>query len=272
MITPSIGISNFFKRHFDYRTGYSWVTLPPETIQNLIAQNWKYRKPGMGEGDRLDRKVLVPINLRDYAGSFFQQARVKPVLGMPIQAHIVARQEGEDPYVETYVAFEDAVRYGYQPVEAVRVDIVCYSAEALLENNGTRSTDDEWEAVALLCAGQDEDLMMPLTMARNHLEKTGGTKPAVPYTSDEWAEAIWQHSINRGIKIMLVEKTELYIIQYDKRGQWKVKTAANRRVKSSHPNKSLGGLHQELKKEFVSDEAAIKWAEAQALEYSQTKI
>lgn len=196
--TLSLGHTELFLRHFDAENGNSSTWWSKQEIFDLVKVGWEQRKPGLGEGTRLDRKVVVPIH---DVRHFFCPPRIKPVLGLPICARIVARQKGEDPYVETFVTFEDAVKYGFRPIPAVKVEIVCYSAAALLENGGTNETGADWSTVALLCSERDGELMTPLTMARNHLEKVGGTKPAVEYTSNEWANAIWEHSINRGIKV-----------------------------------------------------------------------
>lgn len=198
MSIPSLGLTQFFLRHFDSQSGLSFTSLEKHQLYPLIKEGWPKRYPGMGEGPRLDRKVVVPIKDIEH---FFCPPRVKPVLGLPVKARIVARQEGEDPYVETYVTFENALKYGYEPIPAQKVEIVMYSDAALKENGGTNDSGSDWAAVALLCSDGSGELMTPLTMARNHLEKTGGTKPAVPYTSDEWANAIWEQSINRGIKV-----------------------------------------------------------------------
>ena len=67
--------------------------------------------------------------------------------------------------------------------------MVLYSAETLTENDGTRSGDFDWEVVCLLAGAAQTEPMDPLTMARNMLEKPGGTY--APYTAQEFAEAIY---------------------------------------------------------------------------------
>lgn len=194
-----IGHTEFFMRHFNPRSGVSFTTLDKERVVKLIVNAWPNRKPGLGEGDRLDRKVVVPIH--EELQHFFCQPKIAIKSGLPVKARVISRQVGEDPYVETYVSFDDAIAFGYEPIPAKTVNIVCYSDGALRENDGNNDSGAEWGTVALLCADRDIELMLPLTMARNHLEKTGGTKPAVAYSGDDWANAIWEHSINRGIKV-----------------------------------------------------------------------
>lgn len=202
MSNLSIGFSNFFLTNSLREKGNSYTTLPPLSLLTYVQQNWDKRRPGTGEGDRIDRKVLVPIHPYEFPQPvFFCPPRAKMVPGMNVQAQVVCRQEGEEPYVEVFVTPEEAAKYGFEDIPAKKIDVVCYSAEALLENNGTRTGDQDWEIVTLLCSESDGERMTPLTMARNALEMVGGTKPAVPYTSDEWAWAVWEHSTKRGIKV-----------------------------------------------------------------------
>ena len=124
-------------------------------------------------------------------------------MGMNVEAELKVRQEGEDPYIETFVTEAEARRHdALILLPAASVDIVCYSAEALLENGGTRSTDCDWEVVCILCRSDEErEPMTPLAMARNYLEMPGGTKS--DYTAKEFADAIYYWSSQRGIKVKM---------------------------------------------------------------------
>jgi len=73
-----------------------------------------------------------------------------------------------------------------------RVDLVLYRDDVLDETN-ERSTDANWELIAFMAKPKKMKLPMgPITMMRNQLKKTGGTKGE--YSSFEWAEAVdfWQ--------------------------------------------------------------------------------
>jgi hypothetical protein len=192
---PTIGWSNFALKHSKKEMGNSYTTLSNDEVIRLIQERWNNRKPGAGESD-CTRKVLVPVP----AAGFFCAPVAKLVLGMSVQAEVVQRQEGEEPYVQAFVTPQDAAKCGaLVEVPAEFVDIVCYSAEALEENEGERSTDCEWELVTILAMrGYRSEPMMPLAMARNFLEKPGGTKGV--YTAQEFAEAIW-HWANKGIRV-----------------------------------------------------------------------
>lgn len=188
----NIGWSDFATKQHAEGSGNSFFTLTPEKVQELVKENWDKRIAGAGETG-LDRKVLVPVPPE----GFFMPI-VDLVDGMPLKAEVVRRQPHEDPYVDVYIDFDDAKKLGLEAKAAKFVNIVCYSVEALLENNGTRSTDADWEIVCVLASKAESEPMMPLTMARNYLEMAGGTKSE--YTAKEFAEAIYYHS-KRGIKI-----------------------------------------------------------------------
>jgi hypothetical protein len=186
---PTIGWSDFAIKFCHRDSGKTYTTLSQEEVIARIKAAWDARIPGNGETG-LDRKILVPVQ----PDGFFCPPRVELVEGLPVQAQITCRQQGEDLYVETFVTPEDVARLGLNcEVPAKRCDVVLYSAEALLENNGTRTTDCEWEIVCLLARATDEpESMSPLTMARNFLNMPGGTKSV--YTAEQFARAIYDGS------------------------------------------------------------------------------
>lgn len=188
----NIGWSNFAKNRHVEGEGNSFFTISPDEVIGRVKDNWDVRTPGTGETE-LDRKVLIPVNP---VGFFISTTALQE--NLPLKAEVVRRQEGEDLYVETYLDVEDAKKLNIPYTPAQFVDIVCYSKDALLENNGERSGDYDFEIVAVLARASAENHMPPLTMARNYLEKPGGTKSI--YTAQEFAEAIYANS-QRQIKI-----------------------------------------------------------------------
>ena len=197
----TVGWSKFALDRHQPGMGNSYTTLRfggkqmDDEVVHLVLDNWKHATPGDGETD-LSRKVLVPIP----TAGFFCPDRASTVKGMPIQAEIVARQEGEDPFVETFV-YEDTAKehYALIIIPAKNVNVVCYSADALTENDGERSTLCGWEIVSVNCDDGEKRPMPPLTMARNMLEKPGGTKSE--YTGQEFADAVWHHGTQRTLKV-----------------------------------------------------------------------
>lgn len=188
-ITPlSIGISVFAQNKAD-----------PAKLLRQVRQNWINRKPGTGRTD-IDKVVLVPISPEGYA-----LRTVEISEDFVYDAYFTRRAEGEDPYI-AYRAI------GYKPhglrwlgwklgitklkpitaATAKFVHVVCYSAESMLENNGKRTGDFDWEVVAVLPSNREVEPMEPLTMARNMLQKPGGT--FAPYTQYQVLEAVYYHS------------------------------------------------------------------------------
>ena len=192
-----LGWSAFGLKNNARESGNSYCTKTPEDVVALVLKNWSKAVPGQGETG-LDRKILVPVDPEQ----FFCPPRANLVKGMEVKAEVKFRQDGEDPYLETFVEEAEATRHNaLVRVPAKRVDIVCYSAEALLENGGTRSTDCDWEIVCLLASSGEKEPMLPLAMARNYLEMPGGTKGE--YSAQEFAEAIYFHSSKKGVRVRL---------------------------------------------------------------------
>jgi hypothetical protein len=111
--------------------------------------------------------------------------------GMELTAEVTRRQPHEDPFVQVSVRPDWADHNGFY--ESVNfASVVLYNKDTLTENGGKRSTDCEWEIVCLLASPVEKEPMSPLVMARNMLEKPGGTKST--YTAQEFAEAIYYWS------------------------------------------------------------------------------
>jgi Protein of unknown function (DUF3228) len=191
-----IGWSDFALKQHTPTSGNSWCVAPPDLVVQFVHDHWHERKPGKGE-EGLDRKIVVP--LPPYCHCWFYSPFVELTPDLPVRAKITQRQDGEDFYVETYVRPSECKNLlRYLPIKSV--SIVLYAADVLLENGGKRSTDCDWEIVCLLVSDQENELMTPLTMSRNYLEKPGGT--FTNYSAKEFAEAIYYHSTKRGIRAM----------------------------------------------------------------------
>ncbi len=78
--------------------------------------------------------------------------------------------------------------------KAGAVELILYHHDILYENN-ENTTDAEWELISInaLPMGIESMPMGPITMMRNQLELSGGTKAY--YSSDEWANSVafWQN-------------------------------------------------------------------------------
>ena len=188
----TVGWSQFALDRHKKGTGNSYFNCSTNEVLTRVVENFDKAYPGQGETD-LTRKIIVPIAPKSF---FTSLAPLQE--GMPVRAAVTVRQEGEDPYVETFITTEDANRLGIEAYKAEYVNVVLYSDEALTENGGERTTNTDWEVVCILASRYEIEPMPPLTMARNFLEKPGGTKSV--YSAQEFAEAIYFNSV-KGIKI-----------------------------------------------------------------------
>jgi hypothetical protein len=196
---PTIGVSNFYLEHSRRDKGNSYTLLAPNQLCFMVENHWNDRIKSLGQDDYDPKSVLVPLpNKKD--STFFCQPLMRLDPQMKVNAEIVVRQSGEDPYVETFITFEEAERFGYKDLPAEKASVVCYRADFLEENDGKRSTDKEWEIVTLLCGPKEENMLLPppLTMARNYLQMPGGSFSN--YTATDFAQSIYQHS-TKGIKV-----------------------------------------------------------------------
>lgn len=158
--------------------GHTYFTGTDEELIERVRKHWEIGHPGLGRDDR-SKVFVVPVETDGFVASTILIDNTEE-----LEAVVMQRQPGESSYIH--------VR-GKGPTEPVLyAKVVLYSAEALLENGGSRSTDCDWEIVALIASTVEDEPMFPLTMARNMLHKIGGTP--CEYTAEEFAEAIWYWS------------------------------------------------------------------------------
>ena len=153
--------------HFDG----SW-----DELVALVLEHWDDWRPGYRKGVR---EVPVPAD-RFYSGV------VALTEDIPLSVKYAPRRDGETPVVDVRVPADAKQR-------AKHVHVAIYSAETLGDD---ASTSAEWEIVAIVASPVEDEPMHPLTMARNQLGMTGGSK--AEYTADELARAImfWaQHAV-----------------------------------------------------------------------------
>lgn len=204
---PKIAISTFASGRHVKGKGYSYFDGSDDDLVQLTLTFWNRRSPGFGRNN-LEQVVIVPVHPERFVG-------VTATLndGMILASDITRRQPKEDPYVSTVCERQftivevktkdsevDKLISAIKPVPdpVLFAKVVCYSAATLLENDGKRSSDADWEIVAIIASAVDEEPMHPLAMARNFLQKEGGT--FAPYTAQQFAEAIYYWSTRVSVK------------------------------------------------------------------------
>lgn len=181
-MTPSVGWSNFALKHHFGIDANARVLVSPEAFLSYIPLAWEKRVPGFGrEAGDLSAVVVVPLALEAPA-QVVRNCWLSVTQATDLKAEVIRRQAHEDPFV--------LVTGVGEPTPTKHVRVVLYSAANLLANGGSRSGPFEWEIVAVLATPWDEpEPMQPLTMARNYLQKPGGTFCA--YTVEQFAFATY---------------------------------------------------------------------------------
>ena len=170
-----LGWSDFAARRHVREGKHTWFAGTDDELLARVQVGWPDRVPGAGRDD-LDKVVVVPVDPSGFVSSTVR-VNEKTVL----HAIYDRRQDGEEGFVRVTAEGDR------EP--ATHASVVMYAAATLQENGGQRSGDCDWEVVCLLAGPTATEPMDPLTMARNMLEKTGGTYCA--YSAEQFAESIW---------------------------------------------------------------------------------
>ena len=95
---------------------------------------------------------------------------------------LVKRQENEEPFIQTRALNGSLLKTG-------KVELILYRHDVLKENN-ENTTIAEWELISINSVPEGIDKMPigPVTMMRNQLKLSGGTKAF--YSSNEWANSV----------------------------------------------------------------------------------
>lgn len=217
----NLGVSDFYKASHPPQAGRTYTPLTDYELVALTLAHWNEAEPGTGEKD-LSRKILVPVPVSQGGRQIFFTGTAVLDRVVPLQARVAKRpgQPEEDYHVVSYVRPWDAAKYGLAMEEVKSCRVVCYSAAALEENGGRRSTDCDWEVVTILANATGEvEPMRVLTMARNQTGAVGGTKGE--YTAQQYAEAVmyWSRRV-RVIDDRLGERRPVEIVRQAGEDVW----------------------------------------------------
>ena len=177
-VIPLIGISDFVRRQTP-ESPHSHFEGDWEELAQWVEQAWPQRKISPHN----DEVSLVPMP--DHLIPRFSASLVKVTPETQLQAQFKPRMEGELPFIQISAI-------GAQKMPAKRVEIIVYSHEVLAQDGDAPESRQADHYIVSINAylGESDEPMHPMTMARNLLGLKGGTKPPVPYTSEEFAQAI----------------------------------------------------------------------------------
>ncbi len=180
-ISGSVSVNKFVKRQIKgsgktYAEGLSFEKIAQHAQEQLTNGNYK---PGYREG-----VILVQVNknlISDFSCPF-----VKITEETKLKATVVRRRPQEEPYIQMRAL-------NGTPLKTGSVDLILYHHDILSETN-EESTDADFELISFhaIPDGIEKMPMGPITMMRNQLQLTGGTKAF--YESEKWAQSIkfWQ--------------------------------------------------------------------------------
>ena len=180
-ISGSVSVNDFVRRQIKnsgktYAEDLSFERIAQHAQEQLTNGNYK---PSYREGVILVQvdKKLIP---------HFTCPFVKITEKTKLKATVVRRRPQEEPYIQMRAL-------NGTPLKTGSVDLILYHHDVLAETN-EESTDADWELISFHAVPEEIDNMPmgPVTMMRNQLQLTGGTKAF--YESEKWAEAVkfWQ--------------------------------------------------------------------------------
>ena len=176
-----VSVNDFVRRQIKesgktYATGLTFEEISSHAEEQLIKGHYN-------EGYR-NGVILVQASpeLSHHFICPFTKITEKTIL----KAKMVRRRPEEEPYIQMRAL-------NGTPLKTGSVDLILYRHDVLSETNEA-STDADWELISFhaLPEGIDDMPMGPVTMMRNQLQLTGGTKAF--YESEKWVAAVkfWQ--------------------------------------------------------------------------------
>lgn len=165
-----IAINDFVKRQTK-KSRFSYFDGTWDELLELVDRNFDNQTQGYRDG-----VILIPV-----PSDRFYTSICKIDKDSILESKFESRRDGEEPIKRT------VVKNGKKSI-ANFVKIVLYRHDVLLENDES-STDADWEIISINASIVENEPMYPMTMARNMLQKDGGTKG--DYTGQQFAEALW---------------------------------------------------------------------------------
>ena len=180
-ISGSVSVNEFVKRQIKgsgktYAEGLTFKEMASHAQEQLANGHYT-------EGYR-DGVILVQVATKLI--SHFTCPFVRITEETKLKATVVKRRPQEEPYIQMRAL-------NGTPLKTGSVDLILYHHDVLKETN-EESTDADWELISFHAIPEEIDNMPmgPVTMMRNQLHLTGGTKAF--YESEKWAQSVkfWQ--------------------------------------------------------------------------------
>ena len=180
-ISGSVSVNEFVKRQIKgsgktYAEGLSFEKIAQHAQEQLANGNYK---PGYREG-------VILVHVAKKLISHFTCPFVRITEETKLKATVVKRRPQEEPYIQVRAL-------SGTPLKTGSVDLILYRHDVLKETN-EESTDADFELISFhaIPDGIEKMPMGPVTMMRNQLQLTGGTKAF--YESEKWAQSVkfWQ--------------------------------------------------------------------------------
>jgi len=180
-IIQSVSINDFVYRQTKgstktYIEGLTFKNIADYAQEQLACGNFK-----QGYRDGVILVQVAPKLIHHFICPF-----VKITNETKLSATMLQRRPEEAPYIQIRALNGTLLKTG-------SVDLILYRHDVLAETDEQTSAAD-WELISFhaIPEGVDDMPMGPVTMMRNQLQLTGGTKAY--YKSDDWVESVkfWQ--------------------------------------------------------------------------------
>lgn len=170
MSDRTIAMNPFAQRH-TRESSLSYFEGREDVLLELIRVNFDKGHTGYKPGI-----WHVPLPARGFYSSILPVQDVTK-----IESRFDARRDNEEPYLShAYIGGDKA--------EAQSAEVILYS-HAVLAEGGDASTECDWEVVSINAEpGTEPSPMHPVTMARNFLNREGGTKGE--FSAEDFAKSI----------------------------------------------------------------------------------
>ena len=180
----SVAINEFVKRQI---TGSGKTYVEGLTFKEIASHAQEQLSNGHYTEGYRDGVILVQVDKKLI--HHFTCPFVKISESTNLKATVLRRRPKEEPYIQMRAL-------NGIPLKAGSVDLILYRHDVLIETN-EQSTNSDWELISFhaLPEGTNDMPMGPVTMMRNQLQLSGGTKAY--YESEKWAESVkfWQEYV-----------------------------------------------------------------------------